>query len=230
MSAPALPTQEELFQFFTRYSNWNRWGPDDVRGTLNHITNLQILAARDLIQTGKTVSLAWDVAFNTLPRDGNAAVGVPMRHMHASGADNGTGTAPAMGHYVDLKGQKTEERAKAVGSSSGPVATTSTGVRGAGCSESISFTFHGYTTTHLDSLAHMFWDGYTYNGYNAAQTVNLREGAVLLDVVAAARGGGIVGRGILLDAAEFGMGKGGSGKLDSQTGLAERWMEPGEVS
>lgn len=82
------------------------------------------------------------------------------------------------------------------------------------------------TFTHLDSLAHMFWDGFTYNGYNASQTVNLRQGASLLDVVAAAPG--IVGRGVLLDAAEVGFGRGGSGNVDEKTGLVERWMEPGE--
>lgn len=31
--------------------------------------------------------------------------------------------------------------------------------RWAGASERIGFVFHGYAITHLDSLAHYFWDG-----------------------------------------------------------------------
>ena len=37
-----------------------------------------------------------------------------------------------------------------------------------------------------------------------------------------------MGRGVLLDAAEFGIGLGGSRHVDHRTGLTERWMEPGE--
>lgn len=223
---PDLPTQEDLFSYFFRFSNWNRWGADDVRGTLNHITSENVISARDLIRSGRTISLAWDVDFNTLPRDGNAAIGVPMRHMHGTGGDNGIGAGVARGRYLDKDGKETDDRAKATASLPGD--PSSKALCGSGCSEWISFTFHGYTFTHLDSLAHMFWNGLTYNGYSAADTVNLRHGAALLDVVAAARNGGIISRGVLLDAAEFGIGSGGSGEIYPDTGLAQRWMEPGE--
>jgi len=33
------PTQEELLGYFTRLSNWGRWGPGDSLGTVNHITD-----------------------------------------------------------------------------------------------------------------------------------------------------------------------------------------------
>ncbi len=85
------------------------------------------------------------------------------------------------------------------------------GSRGSGASEWIGMTFHGYAVTHLDSLAHMFWDGRMYGGRPASQ-VDVRNGAAANDVRPAATHG-IVGRGVLLDAA------------------AERgvdWMEPGE--
>jgi kynurenine formamidase len=38
-----------------RISNWGRWGEDDEIGTLNLITPERILAARDLIRTGKVI-------------------------------------------------------------------------------------------------------------------------------------------------------------------------------
>ncbi|KAI9033456.1 putative cyclase-domain-containing protein [Hyaloraphidium curvatum] len=220
-----LPTEAEIVDYFSKYSNWNRWGPDDVAGTLNHITEKHVLDAVKLVQEGRTVSLSWDVNFNAMTKDTNPGAGIPMRHMQATGGDRGTGAGLPASAFVDKDGNPTAERDKAVATQ--PHAT-STGPRGSGAGEWISFTFHGYTFTHLDSLAHMFWDGRTYNGYDAAATVNLARGAELLDVVAAGRGGGIVGRGVLLDAASFGIGSGGSGELDPATGIPHRWMEPGE--
>lgn len=83
--------------------------------------------------------------------------------------------------------------------------------RYAGAAEWIGFAFHGYTITHLDSLAHMFWDGRMY-GDRPAATVGVRDGARACDVMPAAAGG-IVGRGVLLDAA-------------AEAG--RDWMDPGE--
>jgi kynurenine formamidase len=41
-----------------RLSNWNRWGAEDQRGTLNFITPERILAAAQLITTGKVFELS----------------------------------------------------------------------------------------------------------------------------------------------------------------------------
>ena len=41
-----------------RVSNWGRWGPDDERGTLNHITPEKLVAAARLVRAGKVFSLA----------------------------------------------------------------------------------------------------------------------------------------------------------------------------
>lgn len=41
-----------------RYSNWGRWGEDDERGTLNHITPERVLAALTLPRHGRVLSLA----------------------------------------------------------------------------------------------------------------------------------------------------------------------------
>jgi hypothetical protein len=39
-------------------SNWNRWGPDDQRGTLHFLTAERTAAAAGLIRDGRTVSLS----------------------------------------------------------------------------------------------------------------------------------------------------------------------------
>ena len=57
--------------------------------------------------------------------------------------------------------------------------------------------FHGHTVTHVDSLAHFFWDGKAYNG-RPSSVVTVADGATELDVTAAV--GGIITRGVLVDA------------------------------
>jgi kynurenine formamidase len=41
-----------------RVSNWGRWGPDDVRGTMNFLGPEQRLAAASLVRTGESYSLS----------------------------------------------------------------------------------------------------------------------------------------------------------------------------
>jgi kynurenine formamidase len=79
-----------------------------------------------------------------------------------------------------------------------------------GASEFIGMVFHGYTITHVDSLAHYFWQGKMYNG-RPAHLVTSREGAqaCAIDVLHH----GIVSRGVLLD-------------IPRVRGTA--WMEAGE--
>jgi len=82
--------------------------------------------------------------------------------------------------------------------------------RYAGASERIGFVFHGYAITHLDSLAHYFWDGRMYGG-KAASLVTKERGATENAVTAASAG--IVTRGVLLDVASL---------------RGVDWLEPGE--
>ncbi|MBY0274431.1 cyclase family protein [Candidatus Binatia bacterium] len=56
---------------------------------------------------------------------------------------------------------------------------------------------HGYSTSHLDALCHIFQDGRLYNGYPAARVT--ARGALELGIDALRDG--IVTRGVLLDAA-----------------------------
>ena len=65
-------------------------------------------------------------------------------------------------------------------------------------SERLGFTFHGNTTTHLDSPCHLFWDGTMYNG-RSHSLVDAASGSGWAAVTAAANG--IVTRGVLLDVA-----------------------------
>ena len=60
----------------------------------------------------------------------------------------------------------------------------------------IGMVFHGYTVTHIDSLAHFFWEGRMYNG-RPSHLVSTNLGATAESVEVA--GDGIVTRGILVD-------------------------------
>jgi kynurenine formamidase len=61
----------------------------------------------------------------------------------------------------------------------------------------IGVAFHGRTVTHIDSLAHFFWDGHLYNGASS-RLVRADNGATSHAVINARDG--IVTRGILVDA------------------------------
>ena len=60
----------------------------------------------------------------------------------------------------------------------------------------IGMVFHGYTVTHVDSLAHFFWEGQMYNG-QPAHLVSTNLGATAESIEVA--GKGIVSKGILVD-------------------------------
>lgn len=74
------------------------------------------------------------------------------------------------------------------------------GGRAGGAQEYIGMVFHGLDVTHLDSLAHLFWDGKMYGGAPAS-LVSDRQGALKHDVLAVKDG--ITSRGVLLDIAKL---------------------------
>ena len=74
------------------------------------------------------------------------------------------------------------------------------GGRAGGAQEFIGMVFHGLDVTHLDSLAHIFWDGKMYGGVSASM-VSDRQGALVHDVLAVANG--VSTRGVLLDIARL---------------------------
>lgn len=81
---PEPPTEAEVLGYLDTLSNWNRWGPDDELGTLNHITPEARRAAAALVREGLTVSCAWDI--ETTPR-ADQLFGTPRRYMLATGRD-----------------------------------------------------------------------------------------------------------------------------------------------
>lgn len=74
------------------------------------------------------------------------------------------------------------------------------GGRAGGAQEYIGMVFHGLDVTHLDSLAHLFWDGKMYGGAPASM-VSDRQGALMHDVLAVSTG--VTTRGVLLDIAKL---------------------------
>ena len=74
----------------------------------------------------------------------------------------------------------------------------------------IGLSFHGFSVTHIDSLAHFFWGGKMYNGFSA-DAVKANEGATKgsIDLLA----NGVVTRGVLLD-------------IPRLKGV--KWLEPGD--
>ena len=61
-----------------------------------------------------------------------------------------------------------------------------------------ALTVHGFASTHLDALCHIFWDGQMYNG-RSSDLVSADEGATQLPITVAR--GGVITRGVLLDVA-----------------------------
>jgi kynurenine formamidase len=75
------PTEADLDALFESLKNWGRWGEDDQRGALNHLTDQHRVAAAALVTDGVTVSLAHDLP--TMPSAENPFPA--HHHMLASG-------------------------------------------------------------------------------------------------------------------------------------------------
>jgi len=68
----------------------------------------------------------------------------------------------------------------------------------AGVADYFSISPHGFATTHLDALCHVFWQGKMYNGFDAAEVGS--HGAKKCSIEVATPG--VVSRGVLLDIAK----------------------------
>ena len=55
---PGVPGIADVLALCERFSNWGRWGDDDWRGTLNHVTGEDVVAASRLVRKGTPFSLA----------------------------------------------------------------------------------------------------------------------------------------------------------------------------
>jgi kynurenine formamidase len=82
-----------------RVGNWGRWGDDDERGALNHLTADRIAAAARLVQSGETVGLSRPL--NTRPELDNPEPA--DHHMTLLGdVDIGSGTLRFAKDYVGV--------------------------------------------------------------------------------------------------------------------------------
>lgn len=135
----AIPTEAEVLEYFDTLSNWGRWGPDDVLGTLNFVDDAKRVAAAGLVRSGRVVSCAWDIGTDLADDD---VAGPPQRYMVTTG-----------------QGLGDEHRLLPHG-----ILPTD---RQAGVSEFLGMVYHGFRVTHLDALSHIFWDAKMYNGVPA---------------------------------------------------------------
>jgi kynurenine formamidase len=79
--ATPVPTTADLDTLYESLKTWGAWGEDDQRGTLNHLTPERAAAAARLVRTGRSISLAHDLATEPRPEHPNPV----QHHMLASG-------------------------------------------------------------------------------------------------------------------------------------------------
>ncbi|HEY9393976.1 MAG TPA: cyclase family protein, partial [Nocardioides sp.] len=73
-----------------RVSNWGRWGEDDVRGTMNFLTDAKRVSAAGLVQTGRSYSLSLPFDMDG-PQNGWRRRTNPVHTMLDTGTDAVTG-------------------------------------------------------------------------------------------------------------------------------------------
>ncbi len=76
-----IPTTESLDEMYESLKNWGRWGPDDQRGALNHLTDELRATAAGLVRSGESISLAHDLGTEPSAENPHPA----QHHMLASG-------------------------------------------------------------------------------------------------------------------------------------------------
>ena len=80
--------EDALAEARAAYRNWDRWGPDDTKGTLNFIDDAKRSAAASLVRRGRAISLAQE--FNRDgPQTGFRGRTNPLHTMLESGLDAG---------------------------------------------------------------------------------------------------------------------------------------------
>jgi kynurenine formamidase len=77
----SIPTTETLDAMYESLKNWGRWGDDDQRGALNHLTDDHRVSAAALVRSGQSVSLAHDLGTEPSPENPHPA----EHHMLAAG-------------------------------------------------------------------------------------------------------------------------------------------------
>ncbi|MGO8786140.1 MAG: cyclase family protein [Terriglobia bacterium] len=78
----------EFDELFAAVCNWNRWGRDDERGTLNYITPDHVRGAASLVRAGRTVSLSLAINKEAGPDEPRPAQHNMVRRFDPSSSGN----------------------------------------------------------------------------------------------------------------------------------------------
>ena len=173
---PRDMTKEDVERWMTELSNWGKWGPDDQAGTVNLITAAKRKSAAGLVKEGVNVSLSLDA---DLPKEGPTSGPPQSATPPAGGGQRGGRGGPGRSTWTMAS--------RPPGPDPRPLA--------AYVVDTISTSYHGNNTTHLDALSHIYFQGKIYNGY--PQTTYTDRGAGKNDVMAFKEG--IFTRGVLYD-------------------------------
>ena len=174
----ALPAEDVPFEgddvirdYIERFSNWGRWGADDQIGALNHVGPEQITAAARLVRQGKVISMGLPLDLNG-PQSGGFRAN-PLNMMTATGTDYLAGKQdPLPGGFGPSKGFGFSDDVLVAPNQSG---------------------------SQWDGLAHIFWKGKMYNGFDAGNVSAKGAATCGIEVMKS----NFVMRGVLLDVARF---------------------------
>ncbi|MCV2488848.1 cyclase family protein [Geodermatophilus sp. YIM 151500] len=174
----SLPADDVPFEgdsvvrdYIERFSNWGRWGEDDELGALNHVGPEQVVAAAGLVRQGKVISLGLPLDLNG-PQTGSFRAN-PLNMMTATGTDYLAGKQdPLPGGFGPSKGF--------------------------GFSDDVLVT-PNQSGSQWDGLAHIFWKGRMYNGFDAGEVTAKGAARCGIEVMQSSA----VMRGVLLDVARF---------------------------
>jgi kynurenine formamidase len=89
----------EFRELFRRVSSWGRWGTDDERGALNHLTPARVAAAAQLVQSGETITLSRQLDTHSGPDNPEPA---EHRMTLMPDQDIGSGTLRFVKDYVGV--------------------------------------------------------------------------------------------------------------------------------
>jgi kynurenine formamidase len=220
---PRNLTKDDVDRWMSELSNWGKWGKDDQAGTINLITAAKRKAAAALVKEGVCVSASLDADLpkegtTGVPLQsfggggqrggpgaggrgaaGPGAPGNPAAVGAAAAAGGppaaGAGAPPAAGVAPEGRGRGPAGPERATWSLSSRPPGPDPRPLAAYVVDTISVSYHGNYTTHLDALSHMYYKGQIFNGF--PQTSYTERGAGKDDVMAFKNG--IMTRGVLFD-------------------------------
>jgi len=150
-------------------TNWGRWGDDDELGSVNGLDSEAVLQGVATVEHGDVVTL-----------------GIPITHSDGDPTWPGSRRFPPEKYMITDKGQV----------DAGKLDREPFGYTEA-ANDIIHMSTHG--STHVDALAHVWYDDQLYNGFDAEST----NGGLERCGVESMGEHGIVGRGVLLDIARY---------------------------